>query len=214
MEDLKVQEKILKLGKAIVKELGMEPGVDTLGRWMVHYLSEKMIEAEENPKASKECFETILKIWEHRWLLPRGNRPFENFEPILKVLKRINPDNERSFYSIHEEKELLKIDDKEISQCLKAIIGIDKASRVWIEYLLNKASKSASNELIKSCIENAKEIDNSHDLELISFLIDSHDSSSDQEKDRLKKRIEELEKYSKLNEMILESYKDDLESIN
>jgi hypothetical protein len=42
MENLEQSEKIIDLGKMLVKELGLEPGGDTLARWMAHYLAEKI----------------------------------------------------------------------------------------------------------------------------------------------------------------------------
>lgn len=38
-EPLKRSESVIALGKRLVEELGMEPGVDTLGRWMAHYVA-------------------------------------------------------------------------------------------------------------------------------------------------------------------------------
>lgn len=59
--------KIIKLGKKIVDELLLSEGVDTLSKWMAHYIAEliekaKNAEAEEKEKYEKECFETILKL--------------------------------------------------------------------------------------------------------------------------------------------------------
>ena len=44
-----------------MKELKLEPGVDTFSRWMSHYLAEKISVAEqseggEKEAAEKECF--------------------------------------------------------------------------------------------------------------------------------------------------------------
>jgi hypothetical protein len=106
MEDLRQQEQIINLGKSLVKELGIENGTDTLSRWMSHFLADKISLAERlpdgNEKANvqKECFEVILKLWAHRWELPRGKRPFERFEPILDVLRKINPEREDSFFFV------------------------------------------------------------------------------------------------------------------
>ena len=59
--------KIIKLGEKIVDELLLSNGVDTLSKWMAHYIAEliekvKNSEGEEKEKYEKECFETILKL--------------------------------------------------------------------------------------------------------------------------------------------------------
>ena len=76
-ETSEIQERIFNLGKALVEELGLEPGVDTLARWMAHYIAEKITLAknahgDEKIKAEQQCFDAILKLWQHRSRLPNG----------------------------------------------------------------------------------------------------------------------------------------------
>ena len=40
MVSSEIQERAISLGKALVQELELEPGVDTLSRWMAHYVAE------------------------------------------------------------------------------------------------------------------------------------------------------------------------------
>lgn len=104
MENLKRQKQIINLGKLLVKELGIENSVDTLSRWMAHYVADKIVfienltDGKEKDNAQKECFEIILRLWKNRWELPAGKRPLEDFEPILKVLEKINPEKEDLFF--------------------------------------------------------------------------------------------------------------------
>ena len=42
MEQSEQQKAILELGKLFVKELDLEKSVDTLSRWMAHYVAEKI----------------------------------------------------------------------------------------------------------------------------------------------------------------------------
>ncbi len=94
MDDLEQQKQILNLGKVLVNELQLEPGTDTLSKWMAHYVAEKITLAEKMPQGQerieteKECFETILKLWKHRWSLPSGKWPLETFEPIDSCWRR------------------------------------------------------------------------------------------------------------------------------
>ncbi len=106
MENSELQEQIINLGKLFVQELKLDPGVDTFSKWMAHYIAEKMkvaeqaLSDEDKKEAEKECFETILALWKHRWSLPSRKRPSEEFEPILKTLERLNPDAKEIFARI------------------------------------------------------------------------------------------------------------------
>ena len=83
MASSEMRKRIINLGKALIEELGLDPGVDTLARWMAHYIAEQMTIAEnatgdDKIEAEQHCFETILKLWQHRSSLPNGRRPFES----------------------------------------------------------------------------------------------------------------------------------------
>ena len=90
---------VLELGKYLVRELDFEDGVDTLGRWMAHHLAELIHEAEncktleKRLEASQQATETILKIWEHRKVLPREAYPLAKYKDLLKVIDRLRIDN-------------------------------------------------------------------------------------------------------------------------
>lgn len=69
----------MNLGKKLVKELDLDPGVDTLARWMAHYIAEQIIlleqkSGEEKKLAEERCIDMILKLWSHRATLPNGLR--------------------------------------------------------------------------------------------------------------------------------------------
>jgi hypothetical protein len=100
----------LELGRHLVRELGYEDQQDTLGRWMAHHLAELINKAEngatgtERVRARKNATETILKIWEHRALLPGNAYPLAPYKDILKVLDRFRPaDNPLRFFGLPAE---------------------------------------------------------------------------------------------------------------
>ena len=100
---------VLDLGRALVEELGLDPGVDTLSRWMAHYIAELIEDAEtakvENrPAKLAKCADAIIGLWERRHRLPNGKRPFEDLEPILRALESLDPadDTPRYFRSPRE----------------------------------------------------------------------------------------------------------------
>jgi hypothetical protein len=84
------------LGQRLVKELGLDDGVDTLGRWMAHRVAELMQQAEqaetpaERESAKQECSELILRIWERREFLPYG-QPLAEVAEFLKKFTSNRP---------------------------------------------------------------------------------------------------------------------------
>lgn len=94
MEKLKLsEEEIIKLGKKLVQELQLEPSVNTLGRWMAHYIAELIKKAEysedekERKAYKKECFKVILKLWKNREHLPNVSKPLGELKPIIDLLE-------------------------------------------------------------------------------------------------------------------------------
>ncbi|WP_443661983.1 hypothetical protein [Clostridium sp.] len=86
-----MQKRIINLGKALVEELGLDTGVDTLARWMAHYIAEQMGIAKdaketEKVKAERRCFETILMLWQHQSFISNGRRPFDSQE-LMDILE-------------------------------------------------------------------------------------------------------------------------------
>src|ERR1700733_661934 len=97
---------IFELGKTIIEELGPDQSVDTLARWMAHYIAEFMQAAEaangeERQTKMAVCASAILDLWEHRGQFPKGMRPFWEIDPILRALKSLdlNSDARRYFDS-------------------------------------------------------------------------------------------------------------------
>ncbi len=75
----------------IVRELGLEDSVDTLGRWMSHRIAELMELAEqsdmeeEKEAAKRECTELILRVWKRRRFWPCG-QPVSNLSTFLNAV--------------------------------------------------------------------------------------------------------------------------------
>lgn len=90
---------MLELGKHLVRELGLESGVDTLGRWLAHRIAELIVAAEKAPtlamrrKAEAAAIETILKVWEKREDLPREVYPLAPYKGVLKIVDALQPSN-------------------------------------------------------------------------------------------------------------------------
>ncbi len=145
-------EQVVALGRKLVDELGKEPHVDTLARWMAHYVAE-LIDAAENGPADqrvasrRKCFDAILELWSYRAELPSGRRPFEDLEPIARALESLDPDNEMPrFYrsvrrAIDKEKE-----SPDTQSILDFVDSIDSIARILVGYALADAVGSAMDE--------------------------------------------------------------------
>ncbi len=234
MEDLEQQKRIISLGKLLVQELGVEDSSDTLSRWMAHYLSEKIIIAAESPagkerdEAAKTCFDTILKLWEHRRSMPSGRRPLETFEPILETLRKLNPEKERTFYfelpdNHRSPKPVEVIEPEDLRSSIETAVQIDKAARVWINDILRQAALKAKDDNTEAVLENALSLSDDDDIRIVQLIIeDSADDDSVMSSEnnfrkklklkKLQKKVEELEKFKRLSDFLLEEYKNELNS--
>lgn len=101
-------EAILALGKKIVEELDLADSVDTLGRWMAHYVAELIQQAEQTTDqeqrtaTQKVCFETILKLWDHRATALRDIQPLAGLKSAIALLKAANGRDEDNLYWRHD----------------------------------------------------------------------------------------------------------------
>ncbi|HCN36675.1 MAG TPA: hypothetical protein DIS94_03055 [Bacteroidetes bacterium] len=233
MANLKAKKKIINLGKLFVKELNLEPGNDTLSRWMVHYIAEKMYQIE-NSKAKakaeieKDCFETILKLWKHRYYILNGKKPLQNFEQILELLNKLNPNNKETyFYKSLKSNSLDKL-EKENSQfkyielLTNLANDIDKVARIWIDLVLAEIARVSLNSETKNWIKNAIDLQDNKDINIVIQLAGNNVNIGSkknknlelekQRKETIKKRIKELRKFSKINKFFLAYYKRELEN--
>lgn len=233
MENLELQKQVINLGKLLVKELNLDPGVDTLSRWMAHYVAEKMSLAEnsageEKEIAEKECLDTILKLWEHRKGLKSD--PLRDYESIFDLLSKLNADEDEPLF-VHFNRQQRMSDSTEINfktpskeDWIAICKRIDKVARIWIEYSLRQAATQAKREDTEEWIRNSVNLPGSEDERIIKIIIDNHrddcnvrKEDDDQiekkcELDKLKSRIVELERFQKLNETLIDAYKAELAS--
>ncbi|RRJ90744.1 hypothetical protein [Flavobacterium macacae] len=229
MEKLEVQKKALSLGKLFVKQLKLKAGDDMLSMWMAHYIAEKMANAEsavgkQKAKLDKECFDTILALWKHRWTMQRGSRPLENFELLFEVLQKLDPDKEKSFYvDRFKDDDLKKLKKGAASrEWLDIAIELDKIARLGIEYSLGKATEVSETDLSEEWLKNSSMLTDNADRKIIRILLErtpilelEDDESNiafmeNLKIEKIKNRIESLKHFSKINTKLLESLERDL----
>lgn len=201
---------ILKLGKRIVDELGLDQTVDTLGRWMAHYIAELIQGAEAaqgNDRTEKmsSCASAIMDLWVHRSALPDGKRPFEDFEPILRSLESLDPNDNTSRYfrSVRTAagKEELHAETK---KWLDMVEEIDSSARILIRYCLTRAAENAMDKS-KEWVKLAEAIDAEEgiDLRAIRLIKNENDIVSSSSQDEItsnlvEDRIQRLENFLKM----------------
>jgi len=212
MASSEIRKRIINLGKALVEELGLDPGVDTFARWMAHYIAEQMTIAEnatgdDKFEAEQHCVETILKLWQHRSFLPNDRRPFESFEPVFRALARLDPENSAPYFypnsnSRSSESDNYGEDEDRVQQWLEVAQGIDQAARICLEYVFHQAALNATDEKTITWLENAIGLPSGDDISIIVSLIrtapenessETADLEQQAKQEKLKLRIKQLE---------------------
>jgi len=195
MEDLGTQERIISLGKHLAEELERGEHPDTLSRWMSHYIAQLIVQIENNTNikkktTEKECFNTILKLWEYKSSFPNGKKPFERFDVIYDTLERLNPNNRNAFfYKAQPENE--ESTDDTIKQLMKVAQAIDEAARVWLEEIYKSAIEYANDDKTKKWLSIAMPAKRRNEINL--YLKIKGSNENDDLKSRIKEQIEYLE---------------------
>ena len=235
MAKSKTQTEVIRLGRQFVKELNLGRSNDTFSRWMAHYLAEKIKAAEsavgeKKVKAQKDCSEVIMKLWAHRSQLPSGKRPFENFDEVFDFIKRLAPEKETPFYFVLPgDRERKRTGSKWSQEWLEIAEQVDRGARVCIEYALKKATLEVKDKKTDQWLKAISNLTSDIDVKTIRILVDRKfsfglddegdpdvskiDEQREYAIERVNNRIEELERFSTLNERILESLRQDLKEL-
>jgi hypothetical protein len=89
----KAPKDILALGGHLVHELGLSESTDTLGRWMAHYIAELIAHSTSQKNGAdrlridKQVETAILRVWEHRAVLPRGTYPLAPYKKLATFVE-------------------------------------------------------------------------------------------------------------------------------
>ena len=204
----------MELGRALVKELGLDSGDDTLSHWMAHYIAElidgvETASAEERPEKSAKCAEAILSLWKHRHELPSGKRPFEDVEPILRSIESLDPadDTPRYFRSVRNANDITE-DNSEVTKWLELADGLDYSAKLLIRYCLMQASQDAldkSKEWVK--LAEFAGLEDEIDLPVIRFItkeskLTKSSEPDDREQKLLEDRVNRLDGFMKMADVL------------
>lgn len=103
MDGSKQWSTTIALGQKILEELNLDRSVDTMGRWLAHYLAEKMeladsaTEGEARTSAQRGCEDLIFRLWERRHAWPLSS-------PLKDVAERLDHLLKPTVHFLHESK--------------------------------------------------------------------------------------------------------------
>ncbi len=203
-------EAVIELGRKLTKEIGLDHSVDTLGRWMAHYIAELIQNAEnatfeERPAKMQACSDAILNLWKHRHTLSDGKRPFEELDPLLRTLESLDPEDDtpRYFRSVRAATD--KVEENDVTESwLRLVDGLDYSAKILIRYCLTQAAQTAINKSAEwISLAEAAGADDGIEFPLIRMIWDedniSQESDPDvQAKKHIEDRIKRLEKFAKI----------------
>ena len=141
-------EAVLALGKQLVTELDLDQSVDTLGRWMAHYVAQLIEEAEHavgesRREAMAACATAVLELWKHRYEY-KGHSPFRQLEPILAAVASLDPvDDTPRYFRAPRAAATESGESEEVKGWLELIDGLDYSAKTLIRYFLLQAASSA-----------------------------------------------------------------------
>lgn len=159
-------DQVIKLGKKIIEELNLQHSVDTLSRWLSHYLAELLIELNECPKdvrksKEKECVDIILKIWDNRESL--GINPMKNISTALSILEVITSSNE-TFQSYRHRPRIIDDVFAEFAQVADSSVN----DIIYLTFVFSVANEKFSK--LKAWKDELPETLSSEDKTLINSL--------------------------------------------
>jgi hypothetical protein len=130
---------VLALGDELIKQLGEVADRNLLVKWMAQHLADLMLQykfasGSDKSVLGEQCAATIMKIWSHRYHLPNGARPLEDFEPLFNIIAQLKVDDTR--YPTLRMFGLKSEATEHGSKMFNAALAIDKAASSLIRYSL------------------------------------------------------------------------------
>lgn len=199
---------ILNLGKQLAAELDDER--NTLARWMAHYISRLIIEAEEDQSeqgVAKRALaaETILRLWKQCSHFPDGHRPLEDFEPVLRTMNSLDPESPRQRYDRIWSPRSAKgsADESESQRWLRAAASVDNVAVILIRAFLRQAVHNA-NDKSREWVRLADEASIGQDelASIVRIFLDGNGGrevpdADDKSRERTQQDIEKLEAFAR-----------------
>ena len=192
---------------------------------MAHHIADlvqqvEAAEAEAKQAAERTCFETILKLWEHRTELPNGKRPFQDMEPVLRAVESLDPENSTPRYFRAARPPRGETAEKSESEMwLDTVDGLDYSAKILIGYCLSAAAEAAedkASEWVK--LAQAAGAEDGVSEIVIRFVSTAADlqkkpAVTQELRRRLEDRLKRLEGFAKLAATFADQLKAQLEEL-
>ena len=216
-------ESVVVLGKKIVEELGLEPSVDTLGRWMAHHVAElienaEFADGEPKNEAQRKCLDAILALWRHRAELPNGKRPYEDLEVVIRAVQSLDPEDSTPRYFRNTPRaEADNDENNETKSYLEMVAGLDYSAKILIGFFLAEAARATADKSKEwVTLAEAAGADDGVSEIVIRFVTGNDDlrKEIDESADSrrvLQERISRLEGFIKLSYAVVEHLKSRLQ---
>lgn len=190
---------------------------DEITAWMCNYIAEKILLAEQtnDDSVKQECFDTILKLWDRKSSFPEGTRPFEDIEPILKVLISLNPHSQTYRYLSNPFDQFASAkDDSELNNWLKTTESLDKTARILISFCIDQAIKESVDEDTKQWIDELAQHVEGAVSPVIRIIYPNNEEVERQDKIKsLKSKIILLEEFQSLSEMAIDNLEAEISAL-
>jgi hypothetical protein len=223
---LKTTTEVLAFGGALVEQFKLRADEDTLGQWMAHYLAEKLTAHKRAVGAAKAVLEAdivdlVLKFWKHRAYFPRGTRPFEEYESVLRALESLDPDQSNGRYFQYRFFEEDKASKKGPSAAwIDAAKSFDRGARAIVSFCIRQAAHAAGKQ-DDDWLKAAKVLAEDADRALIVIKIVTEGTKEEDEKidptkyavDRLTKTREDLVKLMRGGSVVLRTLNEGLDEL-
>ncbi len=137
---------MLELGKLLAAELEQ---TDTLGRWVAHYLAERMISFEqktgsERGIAEAEIADLILRLWSLRRQLPGGRLPLAEVDEVEAAIERLAPGRRPwAYFGAFAADTEPSPEETETSTTLKTALLVDRLAGDLVHGLIGRAASLA-----------------------------------------------------------------------
>jgi len=221
MESSKItNQEVINLGKAIITELCMESDRNTPARWLVHYIAENIhksenCQGEAKDVAERKCVDAIFKLWHHRSDLPRGIKPFTEFDSVFRCLSRLDNSSQKPYFNEFSQfdHQIEPEETSESKQWVDIAISIDKVAKELISESFNSAVADAITDKSKEILKLAPK-DSGEDIRImLSFLSDDESNSKEKEIKAIESKIEKVEELKSICDLFIEKFKSDITTL-
>lgn len=204
---------------------------DLTSDWIAHHIAECIVAARKakgraKVLAEERCVATILQLWRHRAALPDGRRPYEKFEPILRMLARLDPDHDHWFYfeALPNWQQSGNPDARpkpnSVQKYVELAEKVDQSARILIGYLLDDAAKLADQPITRKLLKSGIGDEDAPDVETVRQLLAAKDIGAAMNaaaqtalERRLAARIDRLKGFITVAEAVRQEYEEKLSKL-